>query len=90
MVGTKQTMPEKEFTEYAIHLQNGTHDICSDISKLVMTSPTPLHDLNYIADHMKLMVEVMHRNANTKIESLLVDIKRERNFENTKFKSQRK
>ncbi len=75
MVGTKQTMPEKELVDYAMQLQSGANDICTYLTKLVYTSPTPLHDLEYIANHMKLVVELMHRNANAKINSITADIK---------------
>jgi len=90
MVGTKQTTPEKEFVDYAMQLQNGTNDICTDLTKLVYTSPTPLHDLEYIANHMKILIDLMARNANARMNSVIVDIKRARGFEKTKFKSHRK
>lgn len=75
MLGNKQTIPEKEFVDYAMQLQSGSLDICADITKLVYTSPTPLHDLECITNHMKLMVDLMHRNANARINSIIVDIK---------------
>jgi len=75
MIGTKQTAPEKEFLEYAKQLQNGTHDICTDLTKLVFTSPTPMHDLEKIADHMKILIDLMARNAKVDLISLIVDIK---------------
>ena len=75
MVGNKETLPEKELVDYAMQLQNGVNDINTDITKLVYTSPTPMHDIDCILDHMKLLVELMHRNANAKINSIIADIK---------------
>ena len=90
MIGTKQTMLEKEFVDYAMQLQNGTNAICTDLTKLVYTSPTPMHDLEKVVDHMKILIDLMARNANARMNSVIVDIKRARNFEKSKFKSNRK
>ena len=75
IVGNKQTVPEKEFVDYAMHLQNGTMDICSKITEQAYTSPTPLHDMEQIANHLKLTVELMARSADARINSVIADIR---------------
>jgi len=90
MVGNKQTTPEKEFVEYAMQLQNGTNAICTDLTKLIYASPTPMHDLDCILNHMKILIDLMARNANARMNSVIVDTKRARNFEKIEFKSSRK
>ena len=75
MIGTKETMPEKEFIDYAMQLQNGPNAINTALTKLVYTSPTPMHDLGKIADHMKILIDLMARNANARVNSLIADIR---------------
>jgi len=75
MIGTKQTVPEKEFVDYAMQLQNGTNDICTDLTKLTYTSPTPMHDIERVLDHIKILIDLMSRNAEARINSLTADIR---------------